>query len=48
MAQPPLSRAIQKLERRLGVRLLERSSRGVTLTPAARCWPGRRPRCSTR
>ncbi|MFI7612947.1 LysR family transcriptional regulator [Nonomuraea terrae] len=34
MAQPPLSRAIQKLERRLGVRLLERSSRGVTLTPA--------------
>ncbi|MEV6646118.1 LysR family transcriptional regulator [Amycolatopsis sp. NPDC051371] len=34
MAQPPLSRAIQQLERRMGVPLLERTSRGVTLTPA--------------
>ncbi|UOZ09993.1 LysR family transcriptional regulator [Amycolatopsis sp. WQ 127309] len=34
MAQPPLSRAIQQLERRLGVPLLERTSRGVTLTAA--------------
>ena len=32
MAQPPLSRAIAQLERRLGVALLERSSRGVRLT----------------
>lgn len=34
MAQPPLSRAIAQLERRMGVTLLERSSRAVTLTPA--------------
>ncbi|GAA0350353.1 LysR family transcriptional regulator [Actinoallomurus spadix] len=34
MAQPPLSRAIQQLERRLGVTLLERTSRAVTLTEA--------------
>ena len=34
MAQPPLSRAIQRLERRLGATLLERSSRGVALTRA--------------
>ena len=34
LAQPPLSAAIAKLERQLGVRLLERTSRQVTLTPA--------------
>lgn len=34
MAQPPLSRAIQQLERRLGVKLLERSGRRVGLSPA--------------
>jgi len=34
MAQPPLSRAIQQLERRLGVPLLERDRRGVQLTGA--------------
>jgi DNA-binding transcriptional LysR family regulator len=34
MAQPPLSRAISQLERRVGVSLLERTSRKVALTPA--------------
>ncbi|QMU71477.1 LysR family transcriptional regulator [Streptacidiphilus sp. P02-A3a] len=34
IAQPPLSRAIQQLERRLGATLLDRSSRTVALTEA--------------
>lgn len=34
ISQPPLSRAVQQLERRLGVTLLERGSRGVSLTEA--------------
>lgn len=34
MAQPPLSRAIQQLERRLDVSLLQRNRRGVALTGA--------------
>ncbi|MET4781533.1 LysR substrate-binding domain-containing protein [Glaciihabitans sp. UYNi722] len=34
MTQPPLSRAIKELETDLGVALLERTSNGVSLTPA--------------
>ena len=34
VSQPPLSRRLQRLERTLGTRLLERSAVGVALTPA--------------
>ncbi|WP_445148831.1 LysR family transcriptional regulator [Baekduia sp. Peel2402] len=34
MAQPPLSAAIRQLEQQLDVRLLDRTTRGVELTPA--------------
>ena len=35
MTQPPLSRAVRQLEERLGVRLFERDTQHVALTPAA-------------
>jgi len=38
MAQPPLSRHIQALESRLGARLLDRSTRGVSITAAGRAF----------
>jgi DNA-binding transcriptional LysR family regulator len=34
MTQPPLTQALQRLERALGLRLLERTRRSVALTPA--------------
>ncbi|MEU8221140.1 LysR substrate-binding domain-containing protein [Kribbella sp. NPDC048915] len=38
MSQPPLSRQVQKLERAVGVRLLERDNRKVELTEAGRAF----------
>src|ERR1700741_5474386 len=35
MTQPPLSRAVRQLEERLGVKLFERDTQPVALTPAA-------------
>ncbi|WP_432947478.1 LysR family transcriptional regulator [Kribbella sp. CA-253562] len=38
IAQPPLSRAIARLERRVGVRLIDRTSRSVALTAAGQAF----------
>jgi len=47
IAQPPLSRAIQQLERRMGVTLLERTSRSVALTTAGKVLLGEGRRALT-
>lgn len=44
MAQSPLSKAISRLESRLGLRLLERTTRQVTLTAAGAALLGEAPR----
>ena len=40
MAQPPVSRSIQQLERELGTRLFDRSTRSVKLTGAGEAFIG--------
>lgn len=41
LAQPAVSRTVRQLERELGVRLLERTTRSVSLTPAGEEYAGR-------
>ncbi|MBY0398589.1 MAG: LysR family transcriptional regulator, partial [Thermoleophilia bacterium] len=41
LSQPALTQAIARLERRLGARLLERTTRRVSLTPAGSALLGR-------
>ena len=43
MTQPPLSRQLQQLESELGVQLIDRTTRTVTLTPAGAAFLPRRP-----
>lgn len=46
VAQPALSRQIQRLEKHLGARLLDRTPQGTQLTPAGQKFlPGPKPCC---
>ena len=48
VAQPALSRQIQDLEEELGLKLLERSTRGIKLTEAGKFFAGEAEPCSPR
>ena len=41
MAQPPLTRQIKQLEEEIGVQLIQREARGITLTPLANTFGNR-------
>jgi DNA-binding transcriptional LysR family regulator len=46
-SQPVVSKSVTRLEQRLGVRLLSRTTRRISLTEAGTDRPAKRWRCST-